>query len=70
MDCPEPVDADKWSALVDKSRALVADPGQLESELDWGYLEIWSTMSFRSITERPTDQEIQQHKGCRLGDVR
>ena len=45
-------------------------PGQPESELDWGYLEIWSDMSFRFIEERPSDQEIRQRKGCRLGDER
>ena len=41
-------------------------PGQAESELDWGYLEIWSDLSFRFVDERPTDREIQQRKGCRL----
>jgi hypothetical protein len=45
-------------------------PGQSELALDWGYLEIWSDMSFRFVAERPSDQEILQRKGCRLGDER
>lgn len=44
--------------------------GQKESDLEWGYLEIYSDGSTHFDTSRrPTPKEIAERKGCRIGFV-
>ncbi len=39
-------------------------PGQNESELEWGYLEIYSDGRFHFDRTRPSDEEIRNRHGC------
>jgi len=43
-------------------------PGQAESQLEWGWLVIYSDgeARFEFVHERPTDEQIRQRKGCRI----
>lgn len=47
--------------------ALPPQPGQVELDCEWGWLEVYSdgTCEF-DCTTRPTDAEILARKGCRL----
>ncbi|WP_253595403.1 hypothetical protein [Burkholderia multivorans] len=42
-------------------------PGQSEFECVWGWLELYDDGTFRfDASTRPSDQQIEQRKGCRL----
>ncbi|EJL04073.1 MULTISPECIES: hypothetical protein [Pseudomonas] len=43
-------------------------PGQDESELEWGWLVVYSEGEprFEFVRERPTDEQIRRRKGCRV----
>jgi hypothetical protein len=43
-------------------------PGQDESELDWGWLVTWNEGEprFEFVKQRPSDNEIRNRKSCRI----
>ena len=45
---------------------LPPKPGQSENDCSWGYLEQYDDGSFSfDNTQRPSDDEIRNRKGCR-----
>nr|BFE89716.1 hypothetical protein GCM10020185_02520 [Pseudomonas brassicacearum subsp. brassicacearum] len=60
-DAPDHAKKEPWWASPPK-------PGQDESELEWGWLVIYSEGEprFEFIKERPSDEQIRQRKGCRV----
>ena len=48
--------------------AVPPQPGQDESELDWGWLVTWNEGEprFEFVKQRPSDNEIRNRKSCRI----
>lgn len=42
------------------------EPGQSDLDVEWGYLEHWDNGEFLFNPTRPTLEEIQNRKGCRI----
>lgn len=56
---PELISREPWWAERPK-------PGQLDEDVEWGYLEHFDDGSFNFVHTRPSDEEIRNRKGCRI----
>jgi hypothetical protein len=56
---PELISKEPWWAEPPK-------PGQAESEVEWGYLELYSDGKFKFDRTTPSQDEILERTSCRI----